>query len=332
MDYSFLPPLSAQLKGTAIRLDLKPYAPLPGLANPSGWDNAVYYSTNQQYAILSSTFVVNLQKGATYDFASSSYFDPFILELYDSTGKVIAVDEGAGTYGYDYIFNFVPTASGDYYISASWDQGLASTHRYSSVSVYENVDTIPKAAAPATQYGTSGVDLVALSGPRSGYSFKLDGQNVTLSQSGQADKKFVYVERFAFADVVVATDIQGNAGKAYRLYEAAFDRAPDSSGLGFWIKALDSGVSLQTVAQGFVGSKEFKGLYGDQISQNEFVSALYGNVLGRAPDAEGANFWITALNNGASRAQVLAGFSESPENQQGVIGAIQNGIQYEFWT
>jgi len=328
MDYSFLPPLTTQKMNGAIRLNFEPFTLFTGSANIGGWDNSAYYGTSAQYALLQSTFAVTLKKGATYDFSSSSFFDPFILELHDSTGKVIAIDTGDGTYGRDHIYNFKPATTGTYYISASWDQGLAIGHRYVSVSVYEDVDTIPKILIQ----GTAGTDTVSIIGTRAAASFTIDGQTVTIIRDGHDDKQFVNIERFKFEDITIATDINGNAGKAYRLYEAAFDRKPDASGLGFWIKALDSGASLQSVAQGFVGSKEFKGLYGEQISQAEFVSAVYTNVLGRAPDQAGADFWVTALNNGASRAQVLMGFSESPENQAGVIGAIQNGIQYEFFA
>jgi len=329
MDYSFLPPLTTQKMNGAIRLNFEPFTLLTGSANIRGWDNSAYYGTSAQYALLQSTFAVTLKKDATYDISSSSFFDPFILELHDSTGKVIAIDTGDGTYGYDYIYNFKPTTTGTYYISASWDQGQAIGHRYVSVGVYEDVGTIPK---NLPIQGTAGVDTVSIIGTRAAASFTIDGQTVTIIRDGHDDKKFVNIERYKFEDITIATDINGNAGKAYRLYEAAFDRKPDASGLGFWIKALDGGVSLQSVAQGFVGSKEFKGLYGEQISQAEFVGAVYNNVLGRAPDQAGADFWITALNNGASRAQVLMGFSESPENQAGVIGAIQNGIQYEFFA
>jgi len=328
MDYSFLPPLPTQKMNGAIRLNFEPFTLLTGSANIRGWDNSAYYGTSAQYALLQSTFAVTLKKGATYDISSSSFFDPFILELHDSTGKVIAVDTGDGTYGYDYIYNFKPTTTGTYYISASWDQGLAIGHRYVSVGVYEDVDTIPK-ILPVQ--GTAGIDTVSIIGTRAAASFTIDGQTVTIIRDGHDDKKFVNIERYKFEDITIATDIQGTAGKAYRLYEAAFNRKPDASGLGFWIKAIDGGTSLQSVASQFVASKEFGTLFGTDLSDRSFVSALYENVLNRPLDQSGADYWLTALGNGASRAQILINFSESTENQQGVIGAIQNGIQYEFF-
>jgi hypothetical protein len=142
----------------------------------------------------------------------------------------------------------------------------------------------------------------------------------------------VNVERIAFADVSVALDIDGAAGQAYRLYTAAFDRAPDKAGLGYWIGMLDGGATLEQVAAGFAASSEFASLYGANASDAAFVELLYDNVLHRAAEGAGRQFWIDALAlHGVSRAQVLAQFSESGENQAQVIGVIQDGIDFTPW-
>jgi hypothetical protein len=50
--------------------------------------------------------------------------------------------------------------------------------------------------------------------------------------------------------------------------------------------------------------------------------------LNRAPDPDGYNYWVNALNQKVlTPADVLMLLSESPENQSGVIGAILNGIE-----
>jgi hypothetical protein len=45
----------------------------------------------------------------------------------------------------------------------------------------------------------------------------------------------------ASATRAVALDVDGAAGQAYRLYQAAFDRAPDKNGLGYWINGWIDG-------------------------------------------------------------------------------------------
>ncbi len=58
------------------------------------------------------------------------------------------------------------------------------------------------------------------------------------------------------------------------------------------------------------------------------VTRLYSNVLHRAPDVGGYNYWLGVLDqNRISKTDTLVSFSESPENQAGVIGVIQNGIE-----
>lgn len=141
------------------------------------------------------------------------------------------------------------------------------------------------------------------------------------------------VERVKYPGSAIAFDIDGNAGQAYRVYQAAFDRKPDPSGLGFWIASMDKGATLKSVAEGFIGSAEFLSLYGNSPTSADFVNSLYKNVLHRGGEQAGVDFWNSLLNSGTSRADVLAGFSESPENKAGVIGSIQNGIHYtEYLT
>ncbi len=92
---------------------------------------------------------------------------------------------------------------------------------------------------------------------------------------------------------------------------------------------MDGGVSLNAVAQGFVNSAEFKAVYGASPTNAEIVTRFYDNVLGRAAEPGGYYYWLGILDSGnANVAQVLASFSESPENQAAVIGVIGNGIPY----
>jgi hypothetical protein len=129
----------------------------------------------------------------------------------------------------------------------------------------------------------------------------------------------------------IALDIDGDAGQAYRLYKAAFNRSPDTAGLGYWIANLDQGMSLRLVSTAFIGSAEFQALYGVDTSDSELIELLYNNVLSRDPDADGLDYWQGQLTAGLSHADLLVNFSESDENQENVIALIGNGIAYEQW-
>jgi Ca2+-binding RTX toxin-like protein len=99
----------------------------------------------------------------------------------------------------------------------------------------------------------------------------------------------------------------------FRLYQATLDRDPDLAGFLNWTGKLAGGLSFGTVISGFVNSAEFRATYG-QTSDREFVTLLYANVLGRAPDPAGMNNWLTQMANGTrSREQVVEGFVQSRE-------------------
>jgi Ca2+-binding RTX toxin-like protein len=101
-------------------------------------------------------------------------------------------------------------------------------------------------------------------------------------------------------------------GTAYRLYRATLSREPDVKGFENWAYALSHGMSVETAASQFLGSPEFQATYGG-LDNTQFVTLLYNNVLGRAPDATGLSNWVHALNSGVSRASVVVGFSDSTE-------------------
>ena len=106
-------------------------------------------------------------------------------------------------------------------------------------------------------------------------------------------------------------------GKMFRVYNAAFNRFPDSDGLEYWIKKNSSGENTERqVAESFLASSEFKEKYGEDVSNEQYVNNLYNNILGRDADADGYNYWVGQLNNGIEdRSELLLGFAESNENQ-----------------
>ncbi|MFZ9813595.1 MAG: DUF4214 domain-containing protein, partial [Burkholderiaceae bacterium] len=143
----------------------------------------------------------------------------------------------------------------------------------------------------------------------------------------------VNVERVQFSDKVVALDINGVPGDVYRLYKGAFNRQPDWEGIGYWIHRVEQGgASLVQVAREFTFSPEFNRLYPANQTETAFVSQEYQNMLGRAPDIDGLNFYADSLILGRkTRPQVLADISYSPENRTVVAELVANGIDYLPW-
>lgn len=144
--------------------------------------------------------------------------------------------------------------------------------------------------------------------------------------------ELVEVERLQFDDFSLAFDVTGAglAGDAYRLYQAAFARTPDTEGLGYWINALDIGVRLLEVSENFIVSNEFNEKYGADLSNEGYINALYWNVLGREADQSGLDYWTTKLEAGQDgRADMLIHFSNSDENRELVSWEVMGGVVYE---
>lgn len=105
-------------------------------------------------------------------------------------------------------------------------------------------------------------------------------------------------------------------GAVYRLYQATLDRDPDTAGLNNWVQQLEDGTPFLEIVNGFIESAEFQSVYG-ALNDSDFVSLLYNNVLDREPDEQGFQSWLDQLSDGASRAEVVRGFSQSDEFKNG---------------
>lgn len=195
-------------------------------------------------------------------------------------------------------------------------------------------DVISGGKGADTLNGASGIDTAGFQGVRSTYTITTGatGRTVTDSVAGRDGADTLSnIERLQFSDGVLAFDNlrTDTAGKGYLLYRAAFDRAPDASGLGYWIRELDRGQDYgAVVAASFIASPEFVRLYGNTTSNAAFINLVYQNVLDRAPDQAGSDYWLGQLNSGYARSNMLASFAVSDENYNSVAPLIADGIWF----
>lgn len=267
---------------------------------------------------------INYDGSIEFKYDGSNYYGDYFVKVsnlaYASSDYVLSLSKGVlagyhidGTNGSDY---------------------LVGTNGYDDVFAGAGWDTIIASPGDDNIVGGSGIDTLKMAGRVNDYSISGTPTHFILKDlvgnDGIDDVR--QVERLVFSDGAIAFDIDGNAGQAYRLYQAAFGRKPDLEGLGYWINKLDEGTSLNRVANSFYNSAEFQSLYGNRQTTGDFITNLYANVLHRTPDAGGFDYWVNQLHRGAlSPADVLLSFSESAENQAQVIGQIQNGIDYFVW-
>ncbi|MBS98325.1 MAG: hypothetical protein CMI01_06575 [Oceanospirillaceae bacterium] len=213
---------------------------------------------------------------------------------------------------------------------------------------YTGDDILIGGAGHDTLYGGEGLDAAYYAGPLRDYDItplsnivdpfavdpltRLDGWYIADTQTNRdGDDRVTGVERFYFSDLVLGFD--DTTAAAYSLYEAAFNRAPDEEGLGFWIAKLEEGMTFEETSARFIDSVEFLSLYGENPTDGEFLNALYYNILDRKADPEGLDFWLEQMTVDPSKTQakVLADFALSQENQANLAGTVSNGMLFESW-
>jgi hypothetical protein len=264
----------------------------------------------------------------------------------DGKGSFSKIFEAPNTYGYGAFADINNDGLDDVIMSninasniTFWLNNNPSQHFYKAnfggdkLSGSKETDYFYSSSGEDFFDGRSGIDFALYNSPLREISVSIASTGAEIFDQNNPANVTDYltnVERLRFTDTTIALDINGNAGQAYRLYQAALDRTPDERGLAGWIKFMDEGGALTTMAQQFIDSQEFRTKYGALDNRN-FVNQLYLNVLDRNGEAAGITGWVNGLANGLTRADVLKGFSESSENQANVIGQIKNGIPYTEW-
>ena len=106
----------------------------------------------------------------------------------------------------------------------------------------------------------------------------------------------------------------GIQGPVIRLFQASFGRLPDTGGLAYWSNRRRAGTSIRMTATVFTQSSEFQARYGD-LSNRDFVTRIYLNVLGRSADSGGSSYWTRRLDHHViSRGELVVQFSEGSEH------------------
>ncbi|NHZ41686.1 DUF4214 domain-containing protein [Massilia aquatica] len=343
----YLPSLTAQQLALAHPLVLeKPDQPSPN----ASWELTAFVYTSDPYASLDDLYSFTVVENATYSFYTSSFFDPFMITLYDAAGRVIAVDrESDYDYGHDVLGRFAAPYSGKMYVNAGWHQGSVSPHFGASLSIFADLDTIPPLTNTMTGTsgadtfiatksadlvdGAGGIDTMVYKGKRVDYDIVKSGAELTVYSlvSNDGVDKLRNVEELRFSDSV--TDI-AHSDLAQALYVSYFGRAADPGGLKNFQARLsqfnapssaaelsaryNTDARIKGLIDSFASSAESNDLYsGDNKA---FVRAIYSNLLSREPDQGGLDFWTGAINAGTlTRANaslsIMAGAQGNSSNQ-----------------
>jgi hypothetical protein len=126
------------------------------------------------------------------------------------------------------------------------------------------------------------------------------------------------------------------------LYIGYFDRAPDPTGLIFWLNSLSQGVSLATVANDFANAIESTTVYPFLLNPtaagySAFITSVYENILNRTTDAAGAAFWLNQLQTGdTTPGGFILAIEDSVNMQSGTADALtlenKTAVAVDYYT
>lgn len=202
---------------------------------------------------------------------------------------------------------------------------------------YGGNDHIYAGSGVTVAIGGSGVDTFHLPGARLDYTKQMGSivQDVSTSYSttgltgaGVVKVEHQAIERLQFSDGTLGIDPNDYPATIVRLYQAALNRAPDGEGLSYWVRDADNGQTLKQLSYNFLISQEFQDRFGSDLSDAQFIERLYLNVLKRAPDMEGTQYWLADMAGGQTRTDLLFNFSESAENKANTATLVNDGVWY----
>ena len=82
-----------------------------------------------------------------------------------------------------------------------------------------------------------------------------------------------------------------------KIYIATFNRAPDASGLDYWVN--NSGfTNIEDVSKSFFDSEEARQIYTKDKTSTQLVQLAYQNMFGREAESDGLNYWVGELESG----------------------------------
>jgi hypothetical protein len=299
----------------------------------------------EQNAVLTNTAFINFQDGTV---------------LNTLTGNAMILAGGAGALpAYISAVTVADTAAD---VSANLDglAALASTGKLSSITLTDSgvpmlaitsgqltsdvgalkaitdgfsLDVSPSSSTASISGLVGHINTVVLTGSIEQYAISNTGSVITVTDSvasRDGTDTLNNVQQVKFSDITLVFDPHSSQDLlVYELYQAAYDRTPDNGGFRYWAAFADTtGASALILADQFLAAAEFTQKYGANPSNTTYVTELYTNVLGRAPDPSGLAYWIGEANAGLPRDQLLVSFATSAENVHLVGAHTTNG----YWT
>jgi len=119
------------------------------------------------------------------------------------------------------------------------------------------------------------------------------------------------------ADLWVSPEHYGLEIDSY--YQTFLNRPADASGRQAWVNFMLSGASEELVMADILNSPEFHQI---NSTPTQFITALYQEVLGRAPDASGLSTYVSQMTTGnVASSDIVWSFIMSTERHMNLVSS-----------
>lgn len=176
--------------------------------------------------------------------------------------------------------------------------------------------------------GGSGIDTAVYNSTRAQAVVTKTSNGFTVASVQDGLDTLTSIERLKFADVSVALDIDGNAGKTAKILGAVFGAAAvkNKEYAGIGLDLLDKGMSYEALMQAAIDVA-----LGARASNSSVVSLLYKNAAGAPPSAQELLDFTGLLDNGSYTQVSLAIYAaDHPLNIASInlVGLATTGLEY----
>jgi len=195
---------------------------------------------------------------------------------------------------------------------------VAGSAHGDSITASGGGGSITGGAGNDTIGGGAGSDVAVYAGNRASYTTTSAsaGHVSIVDKLGSAGSDtLINIDNARYADGMQNLDIPWDARmistvqlkSLTELYIAYFNRVPEAGGLDYWIKQFAAGQSLNQIGSAFYDaatSPDYASLtgYSATMSNTDFVTKIYQNVLGRSsPDQAGLDYWLAGLAPGGGQ-------------------------------
>ena len=189
------------------------------------------------------------------------------------------------------------TISAGTVISSVWNRDYCYILFFASVEDYEDQKT--SSVIPGYSTWTADDDYIVVHTSSSYRSY----YDLYLVPASSASSDEVSLTPEQLRTMTIETFVES-------LYVRILDRTYDPVGRDYWLSRLMENGTATTVVSGFLNSAEFSA---KNMSNEEFVAVCYSVFCNRTASAAEVAAWVDALNNGATRTEVVNGFAASSE-------------------